>query len=159
MIYSSSCGHAIRALARLTLLQEQGYVLVAEICEGTDLPRYFVAKIFQTLARHGLLVSAKGRGGGFALARPPSKITLYEVVAVIDGQGQFDKCVAGMAACDDKQPCPQHEDFKPIRSEIKRYLKRTTLRHMADATAEKLERIGAGQPEKTRSSKPVRGRK
>ena len=71
------------------------------------LPRHFVAKIFQDLVRKGLLTSAKGRGGSFALARKPTRIYLFfDIVEVMDGLDQLDPCVGGMARCNDKQPYP-----------------------------------------------------
>ena len=67
MLYSTTCSYAIRALCRLTIINPDGYVRIQEVCEGSDLPSYFVAKIFRDLVRAGLLTSAKGRGGGVAL--------------------------------------------------------------------------------------------
>lgn len=156
MIYSNACGYAIRALSRLAIVRPDGYVLLDELCEGTDLPRHFVAKIFQELVRKGLLTSAKGRGGGFALAHKPEKLTLFEIVQAVDGVEQLDHCVVGMAQCNDEQPCPQHEAWKGIRTQLKHYLQHTTLRDMADALARKLEMAGNTIPEPKSKSKPLK---
>jgi len=156
MIYSSACAYAIRALSRLAMVRPDGYLLLDEVCEGADLPRHFVAKVFQQLVREGLLLSAKGRGGGFALAKAPEKIRLYEIVAAVDGTRQFEQCVVGMARCDDEQPCPQHEQWKKMRQHIKRYLTETTLAEMSEALERKLELLGVDVPEPTSDSKPVR---
>ncbi len=155
MIYSNACAYAIRAMTRLAMLRPDGYVLLDELCEGTDLPRHFVAKIFQDLVRKGLLTSAKGRGGGFALANPPSQITLYDIVAQIDGVESLDSCVVGLAKCDDEQPCPQHEQWKPIRAQLKKFLLSTTLEMMADAMSGKMELVGMPKPELKSKSKPL----
>jgi len=154
-IYSKQCAYAIRALTRLAMVRPDGYVLLDELCEGTDLPRHFVAKIFQDLVRKGLLQSAKGRGGGFALARKPDKIRLYDIVVLIDGQEQFDQCVVGMAECDDRQPCPQHEEWVHIRANIRKFLIETTLAKMSRTCSRKLELIGVTVPEPQSKSKPV----
>lgn len=142
MIYSSACGYAIRALSWLAIKQPTGYMLTNEICEVADLPRHFIAKIFQDLVRRGLLVSAKGRGGGFALARPAEQITLLEIVEIIDGTDALQQCVVGMAQCDDNQSCPQHDQWKPIRNQVRTYLEQTTLQRMADTLERKLELTG-----------------
>ena len=156
MIYSNACAYAIRALTRLAMVRPDGYVLLDELCEGTDLPRHFVAKIFQDLVRKGLLTSAKGRGGGFALARKPGKISLYDIVAVVDGVEPLDACVVGMAKCDDEQPGPQHDEFKAIRNQIRKFLKETTLERMSKTFQRKVELIGLDLPEPTSVSKPVK---
>lgn len=156
MIYSNACAYAIRALTRLTLIRPDGYVLLDELCEGTDLPRHFVAKIFQDLVRKGLLVSAKGRGGGFALARKPKDISLYDIVEAVDGTASLNACVVGMARCDDNQPCPQHDQWKPLREELKVFLEKTNLEKMSRTLEKKLEFINEPIPEPKTPSKPLR---
>lgn len=156
MIYSNTCGYAIRALTRLAMLRPHGYVLLEELCEDTDLPRHFVAKIFQDLVRKGLLVSAKGRGGGFALATGPENITLHRIVELVDGVEDLEQCVVGMARCDDRQPCPQHDQWKGLRTQIRQFLMTCTLERMAATTRRKTELIGEKIPELRGVSKPVK---
>ncbi|MFA9479616.1 Rrf2 family transcriptional regulator [Phycisphaerales bacterium AB-hyl4] len=146
MIYSSACAYAIRALSWLALKNPQGYTLLDELCEQTDLPRHFLAKVFQDLVRAGVLVSARGRGGGFALARPADSIRLMEVVEAIDGTQALKQCVVGMARCNDEQPCPQHDQWKPLRSQIRAFLDETTLLRASETLNRKLELIGATSP-------------
>lgn len=142
MIYSTTCSYAIRAMCRLAVIRPNGYVRIQEVCEGSDLPAYFIAKIFRDLVRADILVSAKGRGGGYGLARPAKQIRLYDIVDAVDGVKQYTQCVVGLSNCDDKQPCPQHEQFKPIRQRILNYLSQTTLDMMSEAMARKLELLG-----------------
>lgn len=144
MMYSTTCAYAIRAMSRLALIRPDGYARVQEICqgEGDQLPAHFLAKIFRDLARDGLLRSAKGRGGGFALARRPHEIRLSDIVDAVDGLQNYNQCVVGLAKCDSNQPCPQHEAFKPVRRQIMQYLESTTLDQMSDALSRKLELIG-----------------
>ncbi|MGB0767971.1 MAG: RrF2 family transcriptional regulator [Phycisphaeraceae bacterium] len=139
MMYSTTCSYAIRALARLAVIRPEGYVRIQEVCEGTDLPSHFLAKIFRDLVSEGLLKSAKGRGGGFALARRPDAIRLYDIVDAVDGIKLYSQCVVGLAKCDANQPCPQHDNFKPVRREIIHYLESTTLDEMSEALARKLD--------------------
>lgn len=140
------------------MVRPDGYVLLDELCEGTDLPRHFVAKIFQELVRKGLLTSAKGRGGGFALVRKPSKISIYDIVKVVDGIDQLDECVVGMARCDDKQPCPQHDQWKELRTQLKEFLLHTSLEEMSTTLERKFAKLGKPPPAPKSKSKPLRPR-
>ena len=144
-MYSTTCAYAIRALSRLTAIRPEGYVRVSEICdsEGDDMPGHFLAKIFRELVRAGLLKSAKGRGGGFALARRPNEIRLYDIVEAVDGIEPYKRCVVGLAKCNSEQPCPQHEAFKPVRQQIMTYLESTTLDQMSEALVRKLELLSS----------------
>ena len=145
MIYSTTCSYAIRAMSRLAMIRPDGYVRIQEVCEGTDIPSHFLAKIFRDLVGAELLTSAKGRGGGFALAKRPHQIRLYDIVEAIDGTKPHTQCVVGLHKCDATQPCPQHDAFLPIRQQILAYLENTTLDQMSEALAKKLE-ILAQQP-------------
>lgn len=156
MLYSTTCSYAIRAMCRLAAIGGQTYIQVGEICEGTDLPAPFVAKVLRELVSAGLLTSSKGRGGGYALAKPAGKIRLLDIVEAIDGRDHCNRCVVGLAACNDKQPCPQHDAFKPVRADIIEYLKGTTLEQMADALGEKLRLIGQPLPDSDGGRKPTR---
>lgn len=138
IIYSRTCAYAIRAMARLAMLRPEGYASLHEVCEGSDLPRTFVAKIFGALVHAGLLTSAKGPGGGFALAQRPGQITLLNIVSAIDGVHHYTGCVVGLSRCDDKQPCAQHERFKPVRKQVLGYLAETTLDQMSEALVQKI---------------------
>ena len=108
------------------------------------------------MVRKSLLTSAKGRGGGFALARPPAKISLYDIVAVVDGIDGLESCAVGMAQCSDRQPCPMHQYWEPIRGKIKDFLVETTLQHMAKSLSFKLKSLGEKMPQPKSKSKPLR---
>ena len=133
MIFSNPTEYAIRGLSELASRSAPGLptVLLDQLVEGTDLPRDFMAKIFQKLVRAGILCSAKGRGGGFALARPAHEINLMHIVEAIEGPQVFDRCVVGLDACNDAMPCPQHDLYKPIRQRLRDYLNTTTLADLA----------------------------
>lgn len=131
MIFNSATEYAIRGLSELAARKTEGPILLDELVAGTGLPRDFVAKIFQKLVRAGILRSAKGRGGGFALARPQHDITLMDILEAIEGPQLIDACVVGLERCNDQMPCAQHDLYKPIRQRLKDYLQTTTLADMA----------------------------
>ena len=130
MIFSSSTEYAIRGLSELAARSAGGPVMLDDLLVGTQLPRDFVAKIFQKLVRAGILRSAKGRGGGFALARAQHEITLMDIVEAVEGPQLMDACVVGFERCNDQMPCAQHDLYKPIRQRLKDYLRTTTLADM-----------------------------
>jgi Rrf2 family protein len=131
MIFTTTTEYAVRGLSELASRADGHNMLLDDLVSGTDLPRDFMAKIFQRLVKAGLLRSAKGRGGGFALARSAHKITLMDIVEAIDGPQRLDECVVGLEKCSDSTPCPQHDLYKPIRQRLKDYLSTTTLADLA----------------------------
>lgn len=138
MIYSSAVEYAIRALTHLALSEsESGRPSpVKELAQREGIPQHFLGKVFQTLARAGILSSTRGPHGGFAFARPASQITLYEIVRALDDTAVLERCVIGLSDCNDQQPCPHHHRWKPVRDQIERYLRGTTLGDLAHALRE-----------------------
>ena len=158
MMYSKSCAYAMRGMAWLALVCPEGYVPVHDLCAGSDMPHYFVTKVFETLVRNGLLTSSKGLGGGFALTRAPAKIALLEIVAAIDGTDSLEAraCMGGMARCDPKQACPVHDHWQPLRQELRGFLARTTLADMSQSLRTKIEGAGAKVPKPKSPYKALR---
>src|SRR5947207_14347118 len=97
MIFSKPTEYAIRGLSELATRQHQHLTMLDDVLAGTELPRDFLAKLFQKLVRSGILRSAKGRGGGVALGRPSHQITLMQVVEAVEGPRQLGRCVVGMS--------------------------------------------------------------
>lgn len=157
MIFSNPSEYAIRALSELVLIaadpsqsngRKPGFVMLDKLVENATLPREFLAKIFRQLVEGGILISAKGPGGGFSLARPAHEITLLNIIEAVDGQSRTDSCVVGLSRCDDTMPCPQHDLFKPIRQRLKAYLATTTLADTAASLRDKRAQAAGAMPAK-----------
>lgn len=132
MLYSTTTQYAIRGLSELAgRAGAKKSMMLDELVEGTTLPREFLAKVFQRLVKAGLLTSAKGRGGGFSLARAAHDISLMQIVKAADGDGGVDQCVLGLDRCNDTVACPHHDLYKPIRQRLGDYLQTTTLADLA----------------------------
>jgi Rrf2 family protein len=85
MKLTSLCVHALRALVHLTRHGEGGPVTSHTIAAVEGLSENFLRKALTDLARAGVLLGGRGRGGGFRLARPARRVTLLEVVEAVDG--------------------------------------------------------------------------
>jgi Rrf2 family protein len=66
---------------------------LSEISTHQDVPEKFLAKIFQSLAKSGLIRSHRGVRGGFTLGRPSEKITVKEVLESIQGPYHISRCL------------------------------------------------------------------
>src|SRR4051794_26352160 len=77
--------YAVRALVALASHDGAGVVPSHVLAREDGTPERFLLKILKALVGVGMLRSVKGPGGGYALARPPAKVTLLEVVEAVDG--------------------------------------------------------------------------
>lgn len=66
---------------------------LSEISENQSVPEKFLAKIFQSLSKSGLIRSHRGVRGGFTLGRSADKITIKDVVEAIQGPYHISKCL------------------------------------------------------------------
>jgi Rrf2 family protein len=60
---------------------------IREISESFEIPERYLVQILLQLKGAGLVISTRGAAGGYRLARPPTKISLGEILAAIDGPG------------------------------------------------------------------------
>src|SRR5258708_9744462 len=73
--------------------------MIDEVSRAEGIPRNFLAKIFQSLVRAGLVKSVRGTGGGFMLSRPPKEITVLEVIEAIEGKISLQRCLEEVPSC------------------------------------------------------------
>ena len=67
-----------------------------ELSEETGVPLPTAQKLMQQLSAHGLLVGQRGQGGGYALARPVSEISLADIVEAVEGPIVLTMCADGV---------------------------------------------------------------
>jgi Rrf2 family protein len=132
---SKTAVHAVRALVVLAGLPPGTYVGAGAIAKEAGAPQNYLGKLLQTLAREGLVVSQKGLGGGFRLARDIHAISLFDVVDPIDQLSRWSGCFLGQARCNSESPCSVHFNWAPLREAYLRLLKETTLADLASTSA------------------------
>jgi FeS assembly SUF system regulator len=71
----------------------------SELAQETGVPLPTAQKLMGRLAAEGLLTSARGVSGGFALARPAAKITLADIVEAVEGPIAMTVCAEGRTDC------------------------------------------------------------
>jgi Rrf2 family protein len=130
---------AIRAALFLALQPSGKLCPVREIAEQTGLPEPYLAKIVRQLASAGLVRAFRGPGGGITLSQPPRTINLWDIVRAIEGSPETEGCVLGLQACSEQNPCPLHDQFAPIRANMRRLLERTTLASLTNGLRGKVK--------------------
>lgn len=85
MKLTSRTEYALLALVYLARQDPDTYTSVETIAAAQSIPPKFLEQILLTLKRARYLTSLKGQGGGFRLVKPPSAITLAEVIRLLDG--------------------------------------------------------------------------
>jgi len=134
---SRTAEYAIRAMLMLARMEPGRAMPAGEIADGLTVPRNYLSKTLNRLARRGLLVSVRGPRGGFRLARPASEIAIVEVVAEFDDLVPSGQCVMGGRPCDPADPCRAHDRWKQWSESVSRMMADTTVADfMSDTRAE-----------------------
>ncbi len=71
-------------------------------------------------------------GGGVALVKKPSEISIYDIIALIDGKKIFDDCLLGIPGCSEHTPCPLQRSWGVLREDLRHMLQSETLEELAD---------------------------
>jgi Rrf2 family cysteine metabolism transcriptional repressor len=87
--------YAVRALTELVRAGGDRPVPLGEIARRRDVPVQFLEGLFGTLRRAGILQSQRGVKGGYSFGRPPGKITVLEIVELLDGELGAEARAAG----------------------------------------------------------------
>jgi len=133
MMFSKACEYGIRAAVYIALQSLDGRrVSVTEIAGEIDSPIAFTAKILQQLTRNNIVNSVKGPTGGFEIERKDmDRVNLSMIVKAIDGDNIYVGCGLGLKECNADKPCPLHDKFVDIRSNLRTMLKSTSLYELA----------------------------
>lgn len=143
--------YALLGLAVMARRPSGQLVPLGEVAAAERLPHTFLAKIFQKLARHGVLVAHRGPGRGYVLARPPATIAVREVLEAVEGPGLFRRCFFWNTSCSDTHPCLLHHLVIGLVPDVRAALERITLADLAEGAAGEPTR---GSPEKKTGAMP-----
>ena len=144
--------YALRSLINLGIAAEVGrkLVQVSELADTEQLPVKFLEQIMQGLKEGKLVTSARGKFGGYRLAKPAKSITIGQVVRLIDGplapigcvsQTAYEKCT-----CPDEAHCGLRMLMLDVRNAIAGILDRYTLADVVEVTLRKLRRDNVPLP-------------
>ena len=124
---SLTAEYALRAVLYIADQSAQGSVRVEPMADAMALPRNYLAKTLNLLARRGILSSQRGPGGGFRLARSPESMTLASVVEGFDPEPTRRGCLLGRPQCDEAMPCPAHWRWQSAAEQIAAFFRETTV--------------------------------
>ena len=105
---------------------------IREVVAEMDVPKTFASQILADLVRAGITTSKAGKEGGYRLTRPPSEITLLEVVEAGEGNLRSDRCALGEGPCRWESVCPLHETWTSATSALREVLAETSLEEVLE---------------------------
>jgi len=120
---------ALKHLAELPLGHAQS---AKEIAKAYHIPTPLLAKVLQTLARSGVVVSHAGIHGGYSLGRPASQITAFEVIRSIEGPLFIASCTTSHGDCDLLSSCTVKEPLRKLNDTIQSLLQNMRISDLCE---------------------------
>jgi Rrf2 family protein len=102
---SRKIDYGLRAMVYLASILPDSVVPFREIARQMDVPEDFLAKILKTLVDQGLVKSARGPHGGYALGRNAGDISFLDVIEAVEGPVALNVCLDGDDACGHSGAC------------------------------------------------------
>lgn len=141
MQLTASSGYAIHGLSYLAYKGPDSVTYLSEISDYFAIPASYLAKVFQTLARAGLVVSYRGAKGGYALARSPEEITLREVIEIFEGPIRSE-CSLMRGPCNMEAVCNVYRRLAQAQQAYLDALDEHTIASIGEEFR-RIERVGA----------------
>jgi Rrf2 family protein len=125
--------YALRAVTVMAALPQGVSILGKDLARHTGIPGRYLAKLLTTLNNAGIVGAARGRNGGYWLARSADSIRIQEVVALFDGLAMRRNCLLWPGrTCSEDDPCSAHSAWKEVRDAYMRFLENVTLADISE---------------------------
>src|SRR5437870_4003732 len=136
VMFSQTVEYALRAVVHLAYEAPEAST-TAQIAEVTKVPKDYLSKILQGLAREGIVKTQRGVGGGITLARDPAELTILDVVNAVEPIERITTCPLELKT-HGMRLCPLHRRLDNALALVESAFKKTTL---AEILAEPSESV------------------
>ncbi|MBZ9653189.1 RrF2 family transcriptional regulator [Phyllobacterium lublinensis] len=129
---SQKAKYALRALVVLARADAEKALFISDIAEEQNIPKKFLEQILLDLKHQGIVMSRRGKMGGYLLLKPAEEITFGEVLRLIDGPIAPLPCLSKIAyrRCEDcasEETCEIRHVFNEVATVTRGVLDKTTI--------------------------------
>lgn len=126
MFLNKTTEYALTVLSYMATRDHGTYT--AELLHGElNIPRQYLRRLMTTLSKLGFIAGARGRSGGFVIARALEDIHFSDIVLAMEGEESMHTCLLGFSACIVDHPCAMHELWSAARNKVMETLSGTSL--------------------------------
>lgn len=126
-------------MLELALSESREPVYLKDIARKEAISEKYLSLIIIPIKSAGLVTSTRGAHGGYTLAKPPSKITLREIVELLEGDTSLVECVKNSSSCPRADTCASRDLWSLVSEKIGLTLASITLEDLARMSRDKSE--------------------
>jgi Rrf2 family protein len=120
MRISTKGRYSLEAILYMSLLPKGTYGSTRTIAENTGISEGYLEQLFISLRRAGIVKGIRGPQGGYLTAKPLKKITVGDILRVVEGPLEPVACAVKNNLCAREAKCPSRSVWKELHREISR---------------------------------------
>jgi Rrf2 family transcriptional regulator, iron-sulfur cluster assembly transcription factor len=126
MTFTKTTEYALRVLTFMaddpSLMYSSDYLF-----KQTDIPKKYLQRLLTDLSKNNLLVSIRGKQGGYRFAKNIKKVSLADIIEAVEGFQKEPVCFFGFGDCIRTEPCAMHDVWVSIQEKLIKTLSTTKL--------------------------------
>ncbi|MBI4845513.1 MAG: Rrf2 family transcriptional regulator [Candidatus Omnitrophica bacterium] len=142
MKISTRARYGSRLMIDLGIHYGEKPVFLKEIAKSQDISEKYLSQIILLLKSAGLVNSFRGAHGGYVLAKPPDKISMKDIVGVLEGGFNLVECVKDSSKCPRVSQCVTRDLWHILEESISDTLSGFTLDDMINKFKAKQAQLG-----------------
>ena len=137
MKLSTKGRYGSRAMLELALHYGFGPITIKDVAQRQEISERYLENIMTTLVSEGLVISSRGKGGGFMLSKPPEEIRLFDIIRVVEGSLAPVDCVDDPSNCNRSPLCVTCDIWGKLKDAMTDVLNGITLKDMVEMYRDK----------------------
>ena len=133
MKLSTRSRYGARLMIELAMNYGKGPMSIAEISKRQRIPIKYLEQIIIPLKRAKMVASVRGPRGGHMLSTPPSRISLWDILFLLESKSSLVDCLADETACEHVKTCPVRPAWYQALKAMTKVLKKTSLQNVVDS--------------------------
>ena len=126
----STSKYAIRIMSYIANNDANMLFHAKNISDELNIPYKFLTKIMSDLVKADLIISVRGRDGGYKIAKDSSTIKVIDIITLFNDETEDDECLLGIGRCDGEEICSMHDKWKEPKNLIKEMFENTSLKDL-----------------------------
>lgn len=127
MMITTKGRNALKVMLDLAQHKDSGFVSLADVAERVKESQKYLETTVAQLSQKGLILSARGKTGGYMLARKPEEYTVAEIITAAEGSLAPVSCLDGATPCENAGNCLSLPLWKELDEVIMNFLNSKTL--------------------------------
>ena len=131
MQLSNTSQYAIRMLTYMADKKDSLLINAVELAEALHIPYKFLTKIMTELVKADLVISIRGREGGYSLSKKSSDIKVDDILNIFHDSIQDEQCVLGIGFCNGMCKCALHDQWMEPKLLMQKMFRESSLEDIA----------------------------